>query len=592
MKKQDNFENNAENSSFAVSIEKLAPEKSFIKDCQITFLANIKKVDEFSTMSLAVALEDIKNGTYRDLIDALPLPSDGGYREEKIKLPSWGFNGTFESSVTKENLAFSSGMFHFDIDKLTDEELASVKAKLVALPEMVFVFLSPSRNGLKGAIRVQHTIESDADFKMVFAQAEAYFQSLVITIDPSCKDVRRLCFVSYDSDIFINENPVEWAGYEVSATTAKLPAVTTITSPVVNGDTTDECVRRATGILRNAQLGEYHYARLKAGQFAGGVVAGGLVDETFILAALFEVSDEISANHDDDEETINREHQALQDSFAEGMKKPITKLKTQQSLKKLLSHFLPIDVAELNDVDAKSYVNLMAITNVDEYALSIAEILQKTDGSRFVFSFRSCTYCGVIGTSEKIKITKLLDCSIRILYSIQDTDESSPKMAHYIETISEREGIQVVEITANDLVSPQSFKQMLANMRLISSVKNDDLNLLQNALYHKTIAKVRRAKYLGYDEKSGSFVFNQFLYDSAGNRHSLNEQGYFDVGIMPLYDKHCINTVSTWDKEKTVTTQPPVLKIILKNQCDKNIKEITAESSSFVALYKSIGYRI
>jgi hypothetical protein len=41
-----------------------------------------------------------------------------------------------------------------------------------------------------------------------------------------------------------------------------------------------------------------------------------------------------------------------------------------------------------------------------------------------------------------------------------------------------------------------------------------------------------------------------------------------------------------------VTTQPPILKIILKNQCDKNIKEITAESSSFVALYKSIGYRI
>lgn len=177
------------------AIEERVTKKSFIQDCEITFLDDIKKVAEFSTMSLAEALENIRNGKYLTLIENLPSADSQDYKEAKRKLPSFAFNGTFEGSVTNDNFHASNALFHFDIDKLSDEELESVKEKLIALPEMVFVFLSPSRNGLKGAIRVQHEIKSDADFKIVFAQAEAYFQSLGIAIDKSCKDVRPFSFV-------------------------------------------------------------------------------------------------------------------------------------------------------------------------------------------------------------------------------------------------------------------------------------------------------------------------------------------------------------------------------------------------------------
>ncbi len=274
-------------------------------------------------------------------------------------------------------------------------------------------------------------------------------------------------------------------------------------------------------------MGEYHHARLKAGQFAGGLVAGGLVDQSLILSALIEASDEISASHEDDAATVEKEQKALQDGFAEGLKKPITKLKTQQSLKKLMSHFLPVDITDLNDSDAEQYANLMAITKLDVYALKMAEILNKFDKNRFVFSFNERTYRGEVDSPDAVSIKELLDCTIRIVYSVEDFSESSPRMSHIMEIHSEREGHQEVELTANDLSSAQAFKLKFAHMRLLSQAKPDDLDLLQKALYYKAIPKVRKVNYLGYDEKSGYFVFNRFLYDIKGERHNLNAHGFF-----------------------------------------------------------------
>jgi DNA modification methylase len=48
---------------------------------------------------------------------------------------------------------------------------------------------------------------SDEDFKKAYTSIEAYLAAKGITIDPACKDIRRISFVSYDPNLFYNKNP-------------------------------------------------------------------------------------------------------------------------------------------------------------------------------------------------------------------------------------------------------------------------------------------------------------------------------------------------------------------------------------------------
>lgn len=554
---ENNFEHaDTYGATISAAVVNTTVSSSFLTDCQITFLESVRHPETFSVTPLSEALDDIRNGKYSNLIDALPSKSDAaGYREAKTKFPAWAFNGIFVDKVINDNFGSSNELFHFDIDNLTDDELASVKAKLIALPEMVFVFLSPSRNGLKGVIRVQHEIKSDADFKIVFAQAAAYFQSLGITIDPSCKDVRRLCFVSYDSDIFINKNPTSWKGFEVRTQT--LPAV------IQNSDTDlssvptnmgDECIKRALGILKNATPGNYHNARLKAGRFAGGVVAGGLVEGSAIQPVLLAESEAISLANGDSDKIVNKEQNAITDAFKEGLKKPIPQLITRR-LKDALIHFKSLDIHEFSNDDAEIYDELAAISECKEFALRAAIVFKKFN-QPFVFQFGNDIYvahlkCNDTPSIDDVKVSKILDCEIKMLHSIlDDSNPLEPKLSHIIETSSPREGKHRLRFESSELASVQHFKAQLATVQQISTCKADDLNLLVSELYKMKAPKIREMQYLGYDKKSRCFVFPHFLYDPEGNRHTLNSSGYFDVGIMPYRDNSCVRAVKEWNAKE------------------------------------------
>jgi hypothetical protein len=521
---------------------------SFLTDCNVTFLESVRHPESFSVTPLCETLADIRNSKYRNLIDALPSKSNEGYREAKTKLPAWAFNGTFANTVTNDNFSASNELFHFDIDNLNPDDLAAVKAKLAALPFCVFVFTSPSRAGLKGAIRIQRTIKSDADFKIVFAQAESYFQSLGITIDRSCKDVRRMCFVSYDSEVFINENPTSWEGFALP--TRALPAA--IKDPEIGllpeqANMGEECIQRALSILRNAKPGNYHNARLKVGRFAGGVVTGGLVAESIILPILLAESETISQEHNDSDAITKREQNAITDAFKEGQKKPIFKLITRR-LKDSLIQFKSVGIHELSHDDAEKYSELDTIKECKEFALQVA-ILFKKFNQPFVFQFGDGIYvahskCDGTPSIKDLNVRQILDCEIKMLHSIlDDTNHLEPKLSHIVETNSKREGKRRLRFESNELASVQHFKSQLATVQQISQCKADDLNLLVKELYKAKAPKIREMQYLGYDKKSECFVFPHFLYDTAGNRHALNSSGYFDVGLMPYRDNSCVKAV-------------------------------------------------
>jgi len=120
----------------------------------------------------------------------------------KNNLPCINFSGTFHGNVVNDDFAQSSGIFLVDIDNV---DPASTKDKLAKLPYTVFAFTSPSGNGVKAGIRIDPTlITNDQDFKRMYQCIEPWLATLDITIDPACKDVRRLCFISHDPDMYIN----------------------------------------------------------------------------------------------------------------------------------------------------------------------------------------------------------------------------------------------------------------------------------------------------------------------------------------------------------------------------------------------------
>ena len=128
----------------------------------------------------------------------------------KETLPGVTWSGTF-SRRRREYLLQHSGLFgaDIDVDALNDRDLNEVRAKLQRSPYVVAVFLSPTGSGLKVIFKVP----ADAQKHLgSFRTVEQHILNLTgVQIDESGKDVVRLCFVSDDSNLYLNPNAQEIA---------------------------------------------------------------------------------------------------------------------------------------------------------------------------------------------------------------------------------------------------------------------------------------------------------------------------------------------------------------------------------------------
>lgn len=134
------------------------------------------------------------------------LAQAGKTREvENIKktLPAVTLSGSFRAR-NAEQLEEHSGIVALDFDGLSKDDLGAARRDLEADPHVAFVFLSPSGQGIKGGCRIP-TCDDAEGHTAAWLACERYFQeTYALTLDPSGKDVSRLCFVSHDSGTFIN----------------------------------------------------------------------------------------------------------------------------------------------------------------------------------------------------------------------------------------------------------------------------------------------------------------------------------------------------------------------------------------------------
>lgn len=159
--------------------------------------------DEGEVVKLSEVLEAIKIGAYKSPIEELrKLPKDE-YDKQKKRLCHFTPSGTFVGNRNNESLVEYSQVIVLDIDHI-DEEAPNVRNQVAKIEYTLAAFISPSGKGVKIIV---NTDANANKHQYAYNQiVEYYKKELGVEIDTIGKDVSRTCFVSWDPEMYINEN--------------------------------------------------------------------------------------------------------------------------------------------------------------------------------------------------------------------------------------------------------------------------------------------------------------------------------------------------------------------------------------------------
>src|SRR5690606_27919893 len=106
------------------------------------------------------------------------------------------FGGKFESRYD-DKIIEHSGLVILDFDHV--KNVPDSKAEICKDEYTFAAFISPSGDGLKVLVKIPPEIENH----------EKYYYGLIKkypTLDTTSKNISRVCFASYDPELYLNEN--------------------------------------------------------------------------------------------------------------------------------------------------------------------------------------------------------------------------------------------------------------------------------------------------------------------------------------------------------------------------------------------------
>ncbi len=165
-----------------------------------------QKVENLSLINIT---KRIQNDTYQVEIENIRTLTELGKLEEaseaKKQLLGFTTSGTFDNGRKSELITTYSQYIVLDFDKIGKDKVAEIKQIAASIPHTFCAFISPSGNGLKIIVEVNSPVEHHET--AYFQIADYYSKALNIEIDSSGKDLARLCFMSYDHELYKNLNP-------------------------------------------------------------------------------------------------------------------------------------------------------------------------------------------------------------------------------------------------------------------------------------------------------------------------------------------------------------------------------------------------
>ena len=172
---------------------------------KITYF-NSKEGLSLKNVEVQEVLQQIQTGYWKDQINDIRYHMKNknsiGASEIKSNLPAITISATFKERRKIDCVDKYTGLLHLDYDKLGNVEEA--KANLISIPYTYSAFISPSGNGVKVLVRSDNDISGH---KTAFNSLRDYYDKIVgVQSDKYVKDITRLCFVSYDPDLYLNED--------------------------------------------------------------------------------------------------------------------------------------------------------------------------------------------------------------------------------------------------------------------------------------------------------------------------------------------------------------------------------------------------
>jgi hypothetical protein len=171
---------------------------------------------------LEKVIDRIRNGTSKALIESIR----NGNKENKTKLPCILFAGTF-TERNSNSLKQHSGLMIIDFDKYPNNKIMMQHLDLLKQNKhFVLLFISPSGDGIKGVVKVPNDLTKQTHPK-IFKEFQNIFQYDYFDMQNS--NVDRVCFESYDPNIYINLeaeifNPVlKEDGFDISERVPLIP---------------------------------------------------------------------------------------------------------------------------------------------------------------------------------------------------------------------------------------------------------------------------------------------------------------------------------------------------------------------------------
>jgi len=192
----------------------------------ITIFKNLQTTNTPFFKDIDFVLDRIKSGKSKQIVENVRKQKTKELSDKiKVTLPAICFSGKF-TKRSDNSIVEHSGLICLDFDKYESDELLNEdRQKLIADKYTFCLFISPSDNGLKILVKIPCDIDNH---KKYFDALEKYYDNK--HFDTTSKNISRVCFESYDPNLFINKKSEIWTekledeqlDYRFSAPTIKL----------------------------------------------------------------------------------------------------------------------------------------------------------------------------------------------------------------------------------------------------------------------------------------------------------------------------------------------------------------------------------
>lgn len=201
---------------------------------QVSYYKSLLNTTDSVVVSVDAILGGIKNGKAKNLVTSIRVETDKNKRASlKKQLAAVCFSGVFERR-SDSAIQSHSGFICLDFDGYQGQEIAEAMRFFKEDKYTYAAFISPSGKGIKVLVRIPAESETHGQR---FDSLKEYYNSEFF--DVTSRNLSRVCFMSYDPNMYINKNSELYLGIkEAEKPTSR--EYTDVLIPVTNKNTVVE----------------------------------------------------------------------------------------------------------------------------------------------------------------------------------------------------------------------------------------------------------------------------------------------------------------------------------------------------------------